>query len=74
MVTRPGRMVTYLEGLLTIKSFHCLIIGLQGQGLNKNNYISTTRVFMATKLGRMITYLLPINSHDSLITWSYEII
>ena len=43
---------------------------------NKNYHISITRVSLATKLGRMITFLdglLPIMSHDSLITWPCEI-
>ena len=44
---------------------------------NENNYFSTTTpLLMATKLGRMVTYLdglLPIKSHDPLITWSCEI-
>ena len=42
---------------------------------NKNHYISITRVFMGTKLGRMIASLdglLPIMSHDPLIIWSCE--
>ena len=38
--------------------------------------ISTTRVAIATKLGRMVTLLdglPPTASHDLLISWSYEI-
>ena len=49
---------------------------LQGHVTNKNHYISTTRVSMATKLGGMIASLdelQPIISHDPLITWSCEI-
>ena len=49
---------------------------LQGNVTNENHYISTTRVTIATKLGRMITYfdgLLPITSHDTLISLSCEI-
>ena len=41
-----------------------------------NDYISTTTVLKATKLGRMVIYLdkLPvIKSHNSLISWSSEI-
>ena len=37
---------------------------------------STTRVPLATKLGRMVTYLdglLPIKSHDPMIRWSFEL-
>ena len=36
---------------------------------------AATRVTMVTKLGRMVTYLdgiLPLKSHDPLITWSSE--
>ena len=43
---------------------------------NYNHYISITRVPMATKLGKMITYLdwlLLIKSHDPLISWSCKI-
>ena len=49
---------------------------LQGHVANKNHHISITRVSMATKLGRMIASLdglLPIMSHDPLITWPCEI-
>ena len=40
---------------------------VQGHVTNKNPYISTTAVSMATKIGRMITCLdgfLPVNLHD----------
>ena len=49
---------------------------LQGHVANKNHHISITRVSIATKLGRMIASLvglLPIMSHDPLITWHWEI-
>ena len=49
---------------------------LQCHVANKNHPISITRVSMTTKLGRMITsldWLLPIMSHDPLITWPCEI-
>ena len=48
---------------------------VQSHVLNKNHYISFTRVPMATKLGRMVADdgLLPIKSHDALITGSCEI-
>ena len=49
---------------------------LQGHAANKNHHISITRVSMTTKLGRMIASLdglLPIMSHDPLITWPCEI-
>ena len=48
---------------------------LQGHVTSKNHDISTTRVPIATKLGRMITYLdglLPIKSCDPLITCPCE--
>ena len=53
-------MVTFLEGLLTIKSFNALIT---------RSY--KVRVPMAIKLGRMQIYLdglLSLKSHDPLIT------
>ena len=49
---------------------------LQGHVANKIHHISITRVSMATKIGRIITFLdglLPIVSHDPLITWPCEI-
>ena len=57
-----------------IQSFDHVV--LQGHVANKIHHISITRVFMATKLGRMIASLdglLPIMSHDPLITWPCEI-
>ena len=51
------------------------LVVLWGHVTNWNHYISTTRVSIAAKLGRMITYfdgLLPIKSFDPLITWPYE--
>ena len=71
MVTKPGRMVTYAEGLLTIKSLDFDQVVLEGHVMNKNHFISNTTVPMATKFGRMITYLderLTIKSHDLLVT------
>ena len=64
MATELDKIVTYLEGLLTTKSF-----------TNGNHYIATTRVPFVTKPGMMITYFnvcLPIRSRDSLVTWSCE--
>ena len=49
---------------------------LQGHETNKNHFMFTSIVPLATKLGTMITYLdrfPPLKSHDSLITWSDEI-
>ena len=48
----------------------------QGHVTNKNHYISTTRVPVATKHGRMVTYpdwLLTIKSLGALIKWSCEV-
>ena len=76
MATKYGRMVTYLEKLLTIKIFNTFFVVLQGHVTNENHYISTTRVPMTTKLGRMITYLdgiQPIKPHDPRISWCGEI-
>ena len=70
MAKKLGRIVTYLKGLLAIKSFNTLITFLARSRDKKNYYIPTTRVPMGTKLGRMITYLtglLPIKSNDPLI-------
>ena len=49
---------------------------LQSDVANKNPQVCITRVSMATKLGRMIASLnglLPIMSHDPLITWPCKI-
>ena len=48
---------------------------LRGDLTNKNHYISTTTVFMATKHGRMVTLekLLLIKLYDRLIMWSCKI-
>ena len=49
---------------------------LQGHVTIKYHYISITRVPIATKPGRMMTFLaglLPIMSHDPLITWPCQI-
>ena len=73
--TKHGRVVTFLEELQTIKSNNAHVV-LQGYVTNENYYISTTRVLIATKLARMITYLhglLHVKLHDPLITWSCEI-
>ena len=43
---------------------------------NQKHYISTIRVAVTSKLGRMVSYLnglLPIKSNDTLITWSCEL-
>ena len=72
MATKLGRMVTYLERLLTIKSYNTLIAWSR-KVTNKDHYISNTTVFMATKLGRIMSYLnrlLPIKILVPLVTGS----
>ena len=76
MATKLGRMLTYLKGLLTIKSTTPWSRGLAKSHNKRNRYTSTNRAPMATRLGRMVASLdglLPIKSHDPLITWSCEI-
>ena len=69
--------LTNLEGLQTIKSFNILIMSsCKINVINEHHYITTTKMLMAAKLGRMITYLdglLPTMSHDPLIMHSCEI-
>ena len=71
MATKLGRMVTYLDGLLSIKSHNFRSHGLvRSRDKLKSFYLNTT-VPMATKLGRPVIYLdgiLTIMSHDSFIT------
>ena len=88
MFTKLGRMVTYFEGLLTIKSFFFFLVWalwsphrfdhgvFQDDVTSQDHYNSTTRPLMATKLDRMVTYfdgLLPIKPNDPLIASSCEI-
>ena len=90
IATKLSSIVTCLDGLLIVKSHDPLVtrgfnhkvikrfdqVVLQDHLTNENFYICTTRVSMATKLGRMITYLdglLATEAHDPFITWSCEI-
>ena len=57
MSTKPGRIVTYLESLLPLKSQPFDHVFLVGQVTNWNHYISTTIAPIAAKLGMMVTYL-----------------
>ena len=53
---------------------YCVV--LQSHVKNENHYISTTRMSVATKLGRMVVHLdllLPKKLHGPLITLSCEI-
>ena len=55
---------------------HSVHVVLQCHVTNKNHYISSTKVSMATKLDRMVTYferLLTIKSFYALITWSCKV-
>ena len=77
IANKLGKVVTYLEGLFSfqvIQSFDYVV--LQGHETYENHCTSITKVTMATKLGRIVTYFdwpLPIKSHDLLIAWSFEI-
>ena len=76
MATKLGTMVTYLKGYnhKIIEGFDHVVF--KGDVTNENHYISSTRLPMATKIGQMVTYLdkiLPIKSHELLITWSCRI-
>ena len=58
MVTKLGRVVSYLEGLLSIElldNFYYVV--LQNHVTQKNHYTSIATVFMATKFDRTVTYL-----------------
>ena len=71
--TKPERMVTYFERLLTIKSFYALITWSRDK--QKSFYIHNQSAY-GYKPDRMITYLdefLPIKLHHPLITWSCNI-
>ena len=66
VATKLGRVVTYHEGLPSIKSR-----GMLQDQVTKKHYNSTTRVVMSTKLCSVVNCLdefLPIKSHDPLIT------
>ena len=84
--TIHGRLMTYLEVLLSILSHGSLIkwsnfnqviiIEKKVIKLNKKHYISTTTIAMVTKLGRVVTYhedLPHIKLHDSSLSWLYEV-
>ena len=73
LITKFGRMMNYLEGLLPIKLLNPSVTFMNNFG---NHYISPTAIPMATKLGRVVSYyegLLPIKSHNPLITKSCKI-
>ena len=69
IATKLGKMVTYDERLLPIKS-HDLLITWSCEITWQTKNISTTAMSLTTKIGRLVTYLegpLPIESHDHLI-------
>ena len=67
MATKLGRLVTYLEGFLSIELLNLLATWY---------FIFTTAVPLATKPGRLVTYFevsLPIKLHDPQMKYSYKI-
>ena len=74
VATKPTWTVAQHERLLLKKLQDALV--LRDYMTNENHYISTIAMRMATKVDRMVTYLeelLPIKSHDPLITCSCKI-
>ena len=67
VTTKLAIGVTYFQVLQTKKSYNALIMwSLLCHVTNENHYIFSTRVPMATKLGRLLSYLNgfpPIKSH-----------
>ena len=67
----------HLEEMTQVRLIKQVLVKFSRQHHVTNyKHISTTRMLMTTKLGRMVTYpygLLPIKSHDALIWWSCEI-
>ena len=56
---------------------HPVHVVFQSHVTNKNHYISSNRVPMATRIGRMVTYFerpLTIKSFYALMTWSSKVI
>ena len=76
MTTKFGKQL-HLEELTQVRLMKQVLVMSPGQNhVTNENHISTTRVPMATKLRRMVTYLdwlLPLKLHDPLIMWSWEI-
>ena len=65
MATKLGRMITYLDGILSIKSHN-----------SRSCEISNITVPMTTKLGKMVTHLegpLTIKLFNILNTWSGKV-
>ena len=83
VATKPGRNLTYLDGLPSVRLHDPLITSSCEITWTFKTTISTIWVSMATKLARMVTYLdglLPRKSNETLITrfceltWQSEII
>ena len=76
MTTKFGKQL-HLEELTQVRLMKQVLVMSPGQNhVTNENHISTTRVPMATKLCKMVTYLdwlLPLKLHDPLIMWSWEI-
>ena len=77
IATKIGRMVNLSwkapNNKATQRPDHVVF---QSHVINENHYISTTRVPMATKLSRMVTYferVLTIKPFYALITWSCKV-
>ena len=80
MATKLGRLVTYYDGLPSLKSNDLLNTWspeIMKRTIIKNYYITTVTMPMATKVARMVTYLegcVSIKSHDPPIIGSCKII
>ena len=76
LIIKFGKQV-HLQELTQMRLIKLVLVMSSVQDHKKNlKHISTTAVPMATRLGRMVTFLdvlLPIKSHDSLIMWPCEI-
>ena len=77
MIANFGKQVRLQQDLIQMRLIkQMLVTSLRLDRVTNLKHISTTRVPIATKLGRMATYLyglLPIKSHDPLITWFCKI-
>ena len=76
MATKLGGMISYLVGLLHIKSYDPLMTGPCEITWQTKTIISPIPQSMATKLRRMVSYLnwlQAIKLLDPLITWSCQI-
>ena len=76
VATKLGRMITYLDRLLAIKSHDLLITWSCEITWQTNHFISTTTVPKATKLFRMVIHLerlWNIKSYKALIMWSCKV-